>query len=337
MSKKKYTPTKKDIILVAIYLLFIIVDVIIYIVINSSVAMGYIIGGIIERIILITLSFVGLIGIGNSSGWSILVPDFFEENLLKKRKEELHEFMDAYFKKDINFLNDYSEERIQFIMTQLGITTAQLDKLRLELINMRCIPIKNINDAKKKIECVIKSDYPIIVNQDNYDSSKLCYKRVKYFINFNDLVFIRMYALELAQIMSFLINDSITNIKSIDRIIIPHDSNFLLGVEVGKIISKPVVKMRAKQGRIETEKCWDGKLETTDRVIIIHDVLVTAEQIEHTLKMIPKTCDVLAIYCLITRKEYDGLKKIEEEGISVNRIVDLDDNDIAIIRGESNE
>lgn len=336
MSKKKYIPTKKDIILVAIYLLFIIVDIIIYIVINSSVAMGYIIGGIIERIVLITLSFVGLIGVGNSSGWSILVPDFFEENLLKKRKEELHEFMDAYFKNDINFLNDYSEERIQFILTQLGITSAQLDKLRLELINMRCIPIRNMKDAEEKIKHIIRCNYPFVINQDNIDNSKLCYNKVKYFINFNDLAFDGTYALELAQIISMQIS-TYTDIEQIDRIIVPYDSNFLLGVEVGKIISKPIVIMRPKKGRIETAKCWDGEIKPKDRVIIIHDVLVTADQITNTLNMFPKTCEVLALYCLITRKEWDGLKIIEEKNISVHRIIDLNDNDIANIRGETDE
>lgn len=336
MSNNKYKPTKKDIILVTVYLSFVIVDVIIYIVLNSSTSISSIIGGIIERIILITLSFVGLIGVGHSSGWSILVPDFFETNLLRKRKEEIHEFIEAYFKYDINFLNDYSEERIQFIMTQLGITSTQLDKLRLELINMRCIPIKTLNDAKNKIEYIIRCDYPIVINQCNIDNSKLCYNRVKYFINFNDLVFIRSYALELAQIISFLIN-TYTNIKTINRIIIPHDSNFLLGIEVGKILSKPVVKMRAEKGRIETEKCWDGKIEPSDKVIIIHDVLVTSEQIIQTLNMLPKTCEVLALYCLITRKEWDGLKKIEERNISVYKVIALDDKDIATIRGENNE
>lgn len=327
-------PTKKDIIFVTVYFVFIVADIILYIIANHQISIGYIVSGIIERIILITLSFVGLIGIGHSSGWSILVPDFFEANLHKKRKEEIREFIKAFFENDINFLNDYSEERIQFIMTQLGITGKQLDKLRLELINMRCIPIKNIENAKEKIESIIKCDYPIVINQDNIDSSKLCYDKVKYFINFNDLTFLPVYAKELAQILSFLIKEKCI-LADIDKIVIPHDSNFLLGIEVGKRIGKPVIKIRFANGRIETEKRWDGALNPSDKVIIIHDVLVTSEQIDHTLRTLPSTCEVLALFCLIARTEWNGLEKLKENNITVHRVVDLNDKIISEIRCEA--
>ena len=89
--------------------------------------------------------------------------------------------------------------------------------------------------------------------------------------------------------------------------------------------------MRQKSGRIEREKCWDGDLNNGDRVIIVHDVLVTSDQIIHTLSKLPPTCGVKGLFCFAVRKEWAGLKNLTEHSIRVERILDLNDNDIETI------
>lgn len=82
---------------------------------------------------------------------------------------------------------------------------------------------------------------------------------------------------------------------------------------------------------IEREKCWDGDLNAGDRVIIVHDVLVTSDQIIHTLSKLPKTCGVKGLFCFAVRKEWAGLENLTGHSIRVERILDLNDNDIETI------
>lgn len=319
--------TIKDIVFLIIFIVVIIVIAGDYIWRNGLNSMG----GLVEQILLIMLSFVTLVDVSSYMNWNILVPDFFEAAKEKKHAKDVQICIEEYIKKDVNFLQDYSEERIDFILSQLGINKNQFDRIKLELIRMRCIPLKNMEDAKEKIRNLLICNYPIIINQDEMDSAKICYNRVKYYINIMDVMFIPDYASELSSILSFLITEKI-DLSTIDKLVIPHDSNFLLGVEVGKRLGKSVVKMRYKKGKIETKKCWDGNLDSTDRVIIIHDVLVSGEQIIDTVNKLPVSCNVVGFFCLITRKEWNGKQKIKERNIPCYEVLEIDDEDIYKLR-----
>lgn len=324
-----YKITPKDIIIVILFCLIVITNII-----SNVLTQGFTsVGVLIEETILIMLSFVGLIEIASYCNWHILVPDFFTYYHKKERKTEIQTYMMEYFKDDIKFMHDYSEERIQFILSQMGITVSQLEEIRLSIIKMRCMPLKTLDDATKKIEYYIKSDYPMVITQKDIDAAKLCYHDVNYYINFTDSMFLPEYAQEIASLLSFLIKEKV-DLNRVDRLIVPYDSNFLLGVEVSRRLGKPMVKMRADKGKIITAQPWEGQLNSNDRVIIVHDVLVRADQIIHTLNQLPQTCEVLGVYCLITRKEWDGLQRLKRLGINVEQIICLDDEAISKIREE---
>ncbi len=285
------------------------------------------IGGMIEQVLLIVLALGTLVDISSHIGFSPLVPSFIEKHKEKTYIRERQE----YIREDIKFFKDYNEERIGYILSQLGIRMDQFDKIRLELIKMRCLPLKSIEDAKEKIKILVTSDYPIVINQDKFDSSKINYKKVKYYINIMDIMFYTDYARELSSILAFLIQEE-SDLPKIDKLVIPYDSNFLLGFEVGRQLGKPVVKIRPKDGKIVKEQCWDGDLKITDRVIIIHDVLVSGEQIIDTIQKIPKSCTVLGLFCMIVRKGGKGKEKIEKMGVPCHRVIELNDEIIHKLR-----
>lgn len=327
----KYTPTKKDVIYILIFLVAIGVTIT-----YDICADGFSgVGRLIERTILLTLSFVTLADVASCFHWVILVPDFFEYVKEKKRKQEIRDCIGEYMEEDINFLNDYSEERISFLMSQLGVNKNQMDQIRIELIKIRCMPLKNLDDARKKLRGLVKSSYPIMIDQESVDSSKLCYKKVKYYINTMDIMFMPEYAGELSSILAFLITEKI-DLSAVDRLVVPHDSNFLLGVEVGKILGKPVVKIRHGKGKIETEKKWDGNLDPNDRVIIVHDVLVSGDQVIDAINKLPCTCSVEGVFCLITRTEWKGkervCKKMGKKQDACFEVLKIDDAEINKIR-----
>lgn len=322
-TNSKYTLTVKDVILILIFLGAVGVNIF-YSVSEESFA-G--VSTIIEQTIILTLSFVGLIEVASHIGWTLLVPDFFEYGLEKRRKQEIQVCMDEYFIRDKNFINNYNHEQIEFILSQLGINIKQLEKIHLELIRMRCMPLKSIEDAQEKLRLCIKTGDPLVINQDDIDSSQLVYTSVKYYINLTDAMYIPDYCQEFASILTFLINEN-QNLSSFDKIVIPHDSNFLLGVEVAKRLGKPVVKIRHDKGRVKRDQRWDGNLKGSDRVIIVHDVLVTSEQVKHALNVLPKSCLVVGFFCIIARQEWDGVKQLENRNLPVRSVITLNDEDI---------
>lgn len=324
----KYKMTKKDLILLIIFSILVAISLGNYIMANGLNNVG----GMIEQTILTMLSFVTLADVSSYMNWSPFVPDFFEYAKERKYKKEVEEHIQTYIKEDTNFLEDYSHERIGFIISQLGISVDQFDKIRLELIRMRCIPLKDLKDAEEKIKKLVISDYPIVIDQKKIDSSKICYKKVRYYINITDIMFFSEYAGEISALLAFLITEKLKDLSSVDKLVVPYDSNFLLAVEVSKKLGKPLVKMRYKRGKIETEKCWDGNLDLRDRVIIIHDVLVTGDQITDTINKLPDSCSIKGFFCLIVRKEWKGKEAIEQKGILCDQIIELNDNDIDKLR-----
>lgn len=323
----QYKITIKDIILITFFTILVVTQIITYIRVNGYSDASE----LIKQIIIVMLAIVGVFDTAAYKHFNFLVPDFLIYFQEKKRKDEIALYMEEYFKHDIKFIRDYNEEHIKFILSQMQITTSQLDKIRMDLIKMRCLPLKTLGDAERKIEYYVKSDYPLVITENDVHGSELSYHAVKYYINFTDSMFLKEYAKEVSAILSLLIEEK-ADLSKIDRLIIPHDSNFLLGVEVGKRLGKPIVKMRYKEGKIITDQPWEGQLNSNDKVIIIHDVLVKADQVEHALKMLPATCDVLGVYCLISRKEYDGVERLQERNIAVNQVLSLDDKDIEEMR-----
>lgn len=332
----------KDTCIAGVFAVIAIINIAVYIKTDGFSS----IGELIEQLILIMLAFVGLLEIFHYVGWDVFVPGFMLHKKKREHMEELQECMDevvkhsmnevvvqaidAYFDREVNFIKDFSEERAHYIMSQLGITVKQFEQLRIELIKMRCLPLANLNDAQEKIKQYIRCKEPFVADLSKIDSSKCTYTHVKYYLNFNDAMYVSSSCRELVSIMHLLISEKI-GLSTFDKIVIPYDSNFILGVEIGKLLGKPVVHMRPNMGRIEKEKCWDGRLDPIDKVVIVHDVLVTSKQIIGTLDKLPSSCQIVGLCCFIVRKELDGMERLNSRRIRVERILDLDDRDIGQI------
>lgn len=110
-------------------------------------------------------------------------------------------------------------------------------------------------------------------------------------------------------------------IDNLDYIIIPQGSNLLLGLEVGKILRKPVIAIQGEE-RICKNEFWDGHYEKKpnykNRVIIIHDVLVTGKKIYKSVEKLPKdTYEIKGLYCLFKyeNKKYHPEKLLRKHNI----------------------
>lgn len=231
---------------------------------------------------------------------------------------------------------NYANERTNHVLAQLKLNDSQFSKLRLELIRMRSLPLRNLKDAESKIKEFIRSGYEpfnsfsrnsAVVNLKEIDSAKRTYNNVDYFLNFHDAMYSAEYFADFVRVMHLLICEKI-GVDNFDTIAIPYDSNVILGVEVAKLFGKPVVKMRKDRGKLEIDHLWDGEFSNGNRVLIVHDVLVSGEQIIHTKNHIPSRCEIVALCCLATRKDVNGLEVLQRENVRVERVIDLSDAEI---------
>lgn len=243
---------------------------------------------------------------------------------------------DEYFRHEINFIKNYANERTNHVLAQLKLNDSQFSKLRLELIRIRSLPLRNLKDAESKIKEFIRSGYEpfnsfsrnsAVVNLKEIDSAKRTYNNVDYFLNFHDAMYSAEYFADFVRVMHLLICEKI-GVDNFDTIAIPYDSNVILGVEVAKLFGKPVVKMRKDRGKLEIDHLWDGEFSNGNRVLIVHDVLVSGEQIIHTKNHIPSRCEIVALCCLATRKDVNGLEVLQRENVRVERVIDLSDAEI---------
>lgn len=307
---------------------------------------------IIDEVLLLILAFVGLLEVFHYVGWDIFVPSF----MLNKHKDELSsiiktylsentqeltrritkETIEEYYEQEIKYISGYSDQKIQFIISQLGINVNQFSTIRLELLKMRCSPLKNLVDAESKIKQIIKCGHPIVVNLKKIPSVDRTYNQVDYYLNFNDVMYIDESCRELSRIMHLLICYEI-GIDNFDRIVIPFDGNAILGFEVSKLLGKPLIKMRQVEGRIRKDQCWEGKINYNDKLLIVHDVLVSGNQIEHIYNNIPKCCSIIGLCCLVVRNDsdIDGMNKLQEYDTTIKSVLSISDKDIEnILKGD---
>ncbi len=320
--------TVKDFLVVVIFVVLVVCEI--YPLVEDAKKLPPI-SQLLDAVAPVAFSFVGLLEILNLLGLTIFVPDFMLRKQREERMEEVRACMQDYYDQEQNFLRDYSDEKIGYILTNLNISANQLDEIRMNLVEMRCLPLRNSEDAKQKlIKYISQGEKPLVIRQDHVDSAKLTHGQVNYYINFVDAMFLPGYCEEIGSILAVYITELLKNntIKAFDKVVIPWDSNFLLGLEVGKRLGCPIVKIRYEKGRIEENKCYDGTFQPQDRVLIVHDVLVSADQILHAMEKIPNTCEIVGVCCLIERKEWkdlEGRKKIQQK---THSLLPLEDTDI---------
>jgi orotate phosphoribosyltransferase len=314
--------SRKDIVLIIIFLIFEVGVAVQYLVCNNFNILG-----LTSNITLSVFGVVGLVQICLEKNWNIVVPDFFIKVKEQNQNKMIQDIIEAYFEKESFYIQEYNDQRMNYFLSQLGISLNYISKIKLDIIKMRSMPLKGIDDAKKSLEYIITRDY-VIIDQDKYPPADLTYNEVKYYINFVDLMYDAYFSKQITKIMCMLIAE---NIAPFDKIVVPYDSNFLLAFEVGKRMGKPIVTMRKKAGRVLRDQCWDGSLNPTDRIIILHDVLVSGKQIINSIDKIP-TCEVVGFYCLVARIDNSGMEALKERGIKINSILQLDDNNINELR-----
>lgn len=279
----------------------------------------------------ILFGIIGIYDFAYLNGVRILVPPSFIHLKEKNYEKQAEKMMKVYYERDIEFIQEYEKERMGYLLQVAGIDEAQFRHIRYELIKARAKQAENIEELRNKTEMLLYNRQ-FIVNQTSYSVSDRIYKEVGYFIN----LYTALYDSELCNDVAHIMADYIVMclgvaVVCLDYIIIPQGSNLLLGLEVGKILRKPIIAIQEKE-RITKNEFWDGnyekKLNAKNNVIIVHDVLVTGKRIYQSIEKLPKdTYEVKGLFCLFKYKNPKYHPEWELEKHNINNIKCLVDTD----------
>lgn len=275
----------------------------------------------------ILFGIVGMYEFAYTNGLRRILPPFYLKFREERDERTAKAMMKTYYEQDINFIQQYEAERANRILQALGLKEKQFHHIQYELVRARVMPEGTEKEMKEKLEQLIyQKDF--IVDQSEIPIDKRCYPDVNYFINLYTALYDSQLCTNVGNIFSAFIALSINNsrksLADIDYIVVPYGSNLLLGLEVGKKLEKPVVVIQ-EQPRIINDQSWDGNYEPKpgykNRIIIIHDVLVTGKRIYESIKKLPPdTYTVEGLYCLIKYNHAKFHPKEDLENNSINNI-----------------
>lgn len=265
----------------------------------------------------ILFGIIGMYEFAYTNGLRRILPPFYLKFREERDERTAKAMMKTYYEQDIDFIQQYEGERANRILQALGLKEKQFHHIQYELVRARVMPEGTEKQMAEKLEQLIyQKDF--IIDQSGVPAHKRCYPDVNYFVN----LYTALYDSQLctyvgnifAAFIALSINNSGNNLGDIDYILVPYGSNLLLGLEVGRKLEKPVVVIQEKP-RIIEDQPWDGnytpKPDGKNRIIIVHDVLVTGTRIyESVEKLPPDSYTVYGLYCLI-KYDHDTYHPIE--------------------------
>lgn len=269
----------------------------------------------------VLFGIVGIYEYAYANGVPVLAPDFFIRMKENKYEKQAEKMMKLYYEKDIDFIREYEKERTGYILQSMGIEEKQFHHIRYELIKARAMSAHSVKELQNKAEKILY-DKRFIVDQTKDALCRRVYKEVDYFIN----LYSAFYEPELCQDAGHIMTDFILlslkdEVDFIDYILIPTGSNLLLGLEVGKILRKPVIAMQ-EHPRIKQDEFWDGeyrrKENAKNNIIIVHDVLVTGKRIYESVEKLPaNTYNIKGLFCLMKyeHQNYHPKRELKKHNI----------------------
>ena len=317
------------ILILAIFIIAIIIFSPFFLHETLDTIINNILNNLLKLLPIITLLLLGFLAILDLLDRYNIKISFYSKKKDIEIKKRVEETISGFCKEEYEFLKKLSNARIDYLLLQLGLTQDQFKDIKYKIIKLQQMPVRTVKQVKDFMWDLCTSNESettgVLINTDKMLPNNFVYKKVKYYINLSDICYEEIIRNKLATCLQRLIYDNIKeDMEKINFIIIPDRSNLLLGMEVGELLKKPIIKI-LEYPRIKIEQFWDGKFNKNTNIIIIHDVLVTGEQVERSVNRLQKINKNYGVFCLINRIDYKGKENLEKLGIKTYSVLELSD------------
>lgn len=297
-------------------------------------------------ILVLILTVISICEVLDNTGIEVALFSYSKKKREKERRQ-IEYTVDKYIRANKNLFVSNTDEYIDYMLKSLGLKYGQLDIVVNTISDIKRAN-ERINDSIDMIDIInaLLSDSRIVLNLEQTDPNrKVIYPGLRYYVNFTDTMNIKYVKMRVLSVFQYFIETKLSELmlstRDIDNIVIPTESNVILGIELAEILEKEPVIMHHKKRRIFDDQYWDGNLALNSRVIIVHDVIYSGDNITDCISNLPKTCSIIGVFSLINRtdrdQEYDkkrGMGLIEATGVRVYSALEVDDDYLKKLRSE---
>ena len=291
--------------------------------------------GNVTNVLILILSLLSIFDLLDMYGIEVKLFNY-SKSRRRKEREDVISTIEEYLDCEQMLIRSNTQQYIDFALMEMGLKPAQKEELFAkihDLKNANC-PIQSVSDMEKQLRDLL-SHKKVVVYLDRADKNRhVIYPDLKYYINLNDAIYDNIIRNQVVRIFQFYINtvlgEHMLSIHDIDGIVIPTESNVLLEIEVAKLLEVQPIIMLNKARRIYEDQYWNGTIQDGDRLIIIHDVIYSGDNIVNCIEHLPRSCSIVGVISLFNRtdiyKEKMGRALIGKTGVPVHCAMDIDDN-----------
>ena len=294
--------------------------------------------GIIGDLVIYMLGLVGIFEFGYDNGLTMVVPDNFISYKEKRLEKQTKEYLHAFFDEESNYLRYHEDDRLADTLSIMGLSAEGYREVQAKVLEARLAPMHDIESARQKLlDLVFYSDSVIDMHRsaDQMNSGSL-----RYYMKVHDLMHNSRQSDQIAKILATFIRltceEQGISLADVDVIMVPHSGNFLLGLEVSKLLGKRFIKMlppEKKVGNYSFEGVLPHKARSNDiRVIMVHDVLLSGKQILESACELCDTvpnCRIVGLFSLIYRNIYGAKESLDRDyALKCYNVAELTEEDI---------
>lgn len=278
--------------------------------------------GIIGDLVIYLLGVMGVFEFCYDNGLVVIVPNNFIAHKEKKLREQTKEYLHQFFDEESDYMRLHEQDRMSEMLTLMGLSTEGFQKVQAKALEARLSPMYDIESARKKLlDVVFFSDTIIDLRETPYYVGS---RDLRYYMKFHDLMHNSVQSDLIAQIMATFValtcESEGINLSDIDVVMVPHSSNYLLGLKVSKILGKTFIKM-IPPDKVIKPYYYEGnipneKKDTQIKAIVLHDVLLTGGQIVESVNALREAvpnCQVVGLFTAIYRNVWSGKDKLEKQ------------------------
>jgi len=326
---KRFFSFVKDFIIYGI-VIFAIISFIVYSFKTTSISeFKDLVLSLVADFTILILGVVGVFEFCYDNNITFLVPDSFINRKEKKQLELIEDILHEYLSNEEKTYNELQMDRTAFVLNQLGLSKDEFNRISLDIVKARLKPTTSeIKSLQDKLEDIIFSN-DIIFDLENTASYS---PGLRFYVKFHDLMHNKLLAEQLCNIMAGLIYNNLKEkMNDVSAIVVPHSSNYLLGLGTAGILGKNFIKVIPPEKAIANYN-WEGNLGNAHgkhHVIIVHDVLLTSKQVIESIERLPDNCVVDGIFCLLYRKGHNGKEKLKQLGYDVYSLLEYTEDDLS--------
>ena len=264
----------------------------------------------------------------------------------EKERKQILNVINEYINSNKLFFRSNTNEYINYILTAIGLKHGQLNNIFTATEDLRKsnAVIKNKADMERMIEGLLVNPKILLDLTKSDPNRKVIISGLKFYVDFTDNMNYNPIMAQVIAILQYYIETVLSeqnlSIRDINRIVIPTESNVPMGLELSHILGIEPVLMHFKRRRIYEDQYWDGSLPATSKLLIVHDVIYSGDNIVDCIHHLPKTCSIIGVISLVNRTDKNkqlgkktGKGLIEETGVKVYSAIEVNDDYLMELSG----